>query len=510
MTNAATPVLIVGAGPTGLLLALWLARLGVRPRIVDRNANAGTTSRALVVHPRTLEYYRQLGIADRAIARGLPFAAVNLWVHGERKAHLDLAGIGAGLSPFPTMLILAQDAHEAFLVEELQRVGVAVERGTGLTGFTARADGITAQLRGPQGESACECRWLAGCDGAHSKVRETLALGFPGGTYEHLFYVADIHGGGRAVNGELHVALDESDFLAVFPLPGEGNARLVGTVKEASEERRQQLGWDDVSRPILEHMRLDVARVNWFSTYRVHHRVVEHFRAGRAFLLGDAAHIHSPVGGQGMNTGLGDASNLAWKLAAVIGGRAPEDLLDSYEPERIAFARTLVATTDRAFTFVTRDGPLARFMRLGVVPAALPAAMSFEAVRRMMFRRLSQIEVEYRASPLSAGHEGAVHGGDRLPWVPDDFAPLASLDWQVHVHGEASGDLVDACVAASLPLHCFAWTDAAGEAGLHRDAAYLVRPDGYVALATAGAGSGPALSAYWNDHGFRTRTLCPT
>ena len=509
MTNAATPVLIVGAGPTGLLLALWLARLGVRPRIVDKSAQPGTTSRALVVHPRTLEYYRQLGIAERAIARGLPFAAVNLWVHGERKAHLDLSCIGAGLSPYPSMLILAQDAHEAFLAEELEGLGIVVERGTELAGFTMRADGVTATLRGPQGESTCACAWLAGCDGAHSIVRETLALGFPGGTYEHLFYVADIHGSGPVVNGELNVALDESDFLAVFPLPGEGNARLVGTVKEASEEKRRQLGWDDVSRPILEHMRLDVARVNWFSTYRVHHRVVEHFRAGRAFLLGDAAHIHSPVGAQGMNTGLGDAANLAWKLAAVLGGRAPESLLDSYEPERIAFARTLVATTDRAFTFVTHDGPLARFMRLGVVPVALPAAMSFEAVRRMMFRRLSQIEVEYRASPISSGREAGVHGGDRLPWVPDDFAPLASLDWQVHVHGEAPGSLRDACVAAGLPLHRFAWTEAAGEAGLHRDAAYLVRPDGYVALATAGANSGQALSAYWNAHGFRTRTLSP-
>ncbi len=151
-------------------------------------------------------------------------------------------------------------------------------------------------------------------------------------------------------------ALDATDFLAVFPLKGEGRARLVGTVRDEAEHQNENLSWDDVSKRVIEWMRIDVERVNWFSTYRVHHRVADHFRKGRAFLLGDAAHIHSPVGGQGMNTGIGDAVNLAWKLAAVLHGRANASLLDSYEPERIAFARRLVATTDQAFTGVTSPG----------------------------------------------------------------------------------------------------------------------------------------------------------
>ena len=158
------------------------------------------------------------------------------------------------------------------------------------------------------------------------------------------------------MNGELHVALDTSDFLAVFPLKEDGRARLIGTVRADAEHRHENLSWDDVSTRVIEWMRIDVERVNWFSTYHVHHRVADRFRKGRAFLLGDAAHIHSPVGGQGMNTGIGDAVNLAWKLAAVVHGRADASLLDSYEPERIAFARRLVATTDRAFTGVTSDG----------------------------------------------------------------------------------------------------------------------------------------------------------
>src|ERR1700678_2316491 len=188
------------------------------------------------------------------------------------------------------------------------------------------------------------------------------------------------------MNGELHVALDPADFLAVFPLKGDGRARLVGTVREEAEHQHEDLSWNDVSKRVIDWMRIDVKRVNWFSTYRVHHRVANNFRRGRAFLLGDSAHIHSPVGGQGMNTGIGDAVNLAWKLAAVMHDHADASVLDTYEPERIAFARRLVATTDRAFKAVVNPGAMARRVRLDVVPLMLPAIFKFAAVRRLLFR----------------------------------------------------------------------------------------------------------------------------
>jgi hypothetical protein len=221
--------------------------------------------------------------------------------------------------------------------------------------------------------------------------------------------------------------------------------------------------------------------------------VASHFQQGRVFLLGDAAHIHSPVGGQGMNTGIGDAVNLSWKLAEVVQGRARPSLLDSYEPERIAFARRLVATTDRAFVVATSSGRLARFVRMNVVPLVLPIAVRFRAVRRFMFRAVSQTAISYRASSLSAGTPGTVRGGDRLPWVElapgahgsDNFAVLDGRQWQVHVYGEPSPGLADACQTLGLPLHVFAWQPAAGKAGLRRNALYLVRPDGYIALADA-------------------------
>ena len=312
--------------------------------------------------------------------------------------------------------------------------------------------------------STCEAAYLAGCDGAHSAVREALQIGFPGGTYDHLFYVADVDARGAVMNGELHGALDTTDFLIVFPLKDEGRARLIGTVRTDAEHQHDELSWDDVSQRVIEWMRIDVERVHWFSTYRVHHRVADQFRKGRAFLLGDAAHIHSPVGGQGMNTGIGDAVNLAWKIAAVVHGRADASLLDTYEPERIAFARRLVATTDRAFTGVTSDGAIARRVRLNVVPALAPALFAFTAARRFMFRTISQTAVNYRGSSLSEGRAGAVHGGDRLPWVPadmndveDNFTPLTSLDWQVHVYGDAAPEIQAVCEARKLPLHVFPW-----------------------------------------------------
>jgi hypothetical protein len=242
-------------------------------------------------------------------------------------------------------------------------------------------------------------------------------------------------------------------------------------------------------------------RVHWFSTYRVHHRVADRFRKGRAFLLGDAAHIHSPVGGQGMNTGIGDAVNLAWKIADVVHGRADDSLLESYEPERTAFARRLVATTDRAFTGVTSDGAIARRVRLNVVPAVAPAAFGLGVARRFMFRTISQIGINYRDSSVSEGRAGHVHGGDRLPWVPasqndpDNFTPLTSLTWQVHVYGDATSGTRSVCEERELPLHVFPWRPEMGRSGLQRNAVYLVRPDGYVALANAD-GSGAAITTY--------------
>jgi 2-polyprenyl-6-methoxyphenol hydroxylase-like FAD-dependent oxidoreductase len=502
LTQKNSDVLIVGAGPTGLVLALWLTRLGVRVRIIDKTSEPGTTSRALAVQARTLELYRQVGLADAVVSRGRTMTTINLWTDGKQVAHVVFGDMGADLSPFPYALIYPQDEHERLLINRLAEAGVEVERRTELVAFEETAEGVRARLRGADGATnACEAIYLAGCDGAHSAVREGLRIGFPGGTYNHLFYVADVDARGAVMNGELHGALDTTDFLLVFPLKDDGRARLIGTVRRDAEHQNDDLSWNDVSQRVIEWMRIDVERVNWFSTYRVHHRVANQFRKGRTFLLGDAAHIHSPVGGQGMNTGIGDAVNLAWKIADVVHERADSSLLDTYEPERIAFARRLVATTDQAFKGVTSDGAIARRVRLSIVPTVAPALFSFRAVRRFMFRTISQTAIHYRGSSLSEGRAGDVHGGDRLPWVPanpndlDNFTPLMAVTWQVHVYGDATSETQSACVERKLPLHVFPWRPEMDRAGLRRNAGYLVRPDGYVGLADAD-GSGAAITSY--------------
>jgi 2-polyprenyl-6-methoxyphenol hydroxylase-like FAD-dependent oxidoreductase len=361
-----------------LVLALWLVRMGARVRIVDKAAEAGTTSRAVAVQARTLEFYQQMGMAEAVAAAGRKTIAANMWVTGKRVAHVVFGELGAGLSPFPYALVYPQDEHERFLIERLSEAGVKVERETELVHFEETAEGIAGHLRRADGtEEVCTAAYIAGCDGARSTMRQALGIGFPGGTYEHMFYVADVEASGETMNGELHVALDRSDFLVVFPLKGEGRARLIGTIRQELASQAEKLSWEDVSKRVLEWIRIDVKRVNWFSTYRVHHRVAEHFRRGRVFLLGDAAHIHSPVGGQGMNTGIGDAVNLGWKLAAVVGGRAHASILDSYEEERIGFARQLVATTDQAFVGVTSSGWMARLVRLRILPLLVPLLFAF-------------------------------------------------------------------------------------------------------------------------------------
>src|SRR5438105_14646586 len=496
-----TEVLVVGAGPTGLVLALWLARLGIQVRIIDKTAGPGSTSRALAVQARTLEFYRQLGFADELVEAGLVFSAANLWARGRRGAHIELGRLGAGKSPFPYGLIYPQDEHERFLIERLEELDVRVERMTELIDFEEVDGRIVARLQG----STCEAACLAGCDGARSTVREKLGISFPGGTYEHLFYVADVDASGPLMDRELHVSIDESDFAAVFALKEEGRGRLIGTIRPGSEKEGEHLGWEDVSKNVLQRLRIDVRRVNWFSTYQVHHRVATRFRQGRVFLLGDAAHIHSPVGGQGMNTGIGDAANLAWKLAAALRGRASERILDSYEPERIRFARRLVATTDRVFQFVTRSGRLAARVRVHLAPRVISAAFLLPAVRRFMFRTISQTAIDYCRSDLSEGRAGRIHGGDRLPWVEsssDNFEPLESLEWQMHVHGAATGELAASCASRGLRLHVFPWSRSAAFAGFARDASYLVRPDGHVALADP-LHSPSRLERYLDARGIR-------
>jgi 2-polyprenyl-6-methoxyphenol hydroxylase-like FAD-dependent oxidoreductase len=482
----ASQVLIAGAGPTGLVLAIRLARHGIAIRIIDKNSGPGQASRAMAVHARTLEFYRQLGFGDTVVNLGIQIHAIRLREAGEEIAELPLPDIGAGLSPYPFVLSFPQDDHERFLVAQLKAEGVDVEWDTELESFTQDEWGVRAVLERDGERIACSAAYLCGCDGARSRVRETLKLDFSGGTYDHLYYVTDVKVAGPD-NRDLIGHLGANTFALMLPVRSTGMQRLIGIMPPQAEAKPEP-DFEDI-RPVLEPLLgIRVEQVNWFSTYRVHHRVAGQFRVGRCFIAGDAAHIHSPAGGQGMNTGIGDAVNLSWKLAHVLQGRATAALLDTYQAERIVFARRLVATTDRAFQLIVSQGAGGQLLRGWLVPHVFPVLAGFAAARRTLFKTISQVQIHYPDSPLSGGRAGEVIGGDRLPWVPqpggaDNFASLQSLAWQLHVYGTPDPALAAAAQALGLPLQAWPWSETAETAGLLRDAAYLIRPDMHVALA---------------------------
>jgi 2-polyprenyl-6-methoxyphenol hydroxylase-like FAD-dependent oxidoreductase len=498
-------VLIVGAGPTGLNLALALARRNVAHRIISDANGPGEQSRAMVVQARTLEFYGQYGFADEVIRQGVVVKTAHVQKPGGHEAaSFSFEDLGDGISPYPFALAYAQDDHERFLVSKLESLGTRVEWAAKLTGFEETGGGINATVEQHGRVEKIGAAWICGCDGARSCVRETLGLGFPGGTYDQIFYVTDVNIA-RGFDRDMHFSLGEHILSLMFPVRSSGMQRLIGLVPQELAQR-QDLTFEDIRGHVEPLLDIKVTEVNWFSTYRVHHRVAEKFRVGRAFLLGDAGHIHSPVGGQGMNTGIGDAVNLGWKLAQVVQGRADESLLSSYEPERIGFARLLVSTTDRAFTPIIAEGLRGELTRKVLAPLFFTVFSRFSASRHAAFRLVSQTRIHYDDSPLSEGEAGEIHGGDRLPWTgahgTDNFALLRSLDWQAHVYGDASDGVKKACRDLDLPIHVFAWDESTKKAGLEKDALYLVRPDGYIALASSRESDG-ALRDYAARHQVR-------
>jgi 2-polyprenyl-6-methoxyphenol hydroxylase-like FAD-dependent oxidoreductase len=488
--NANIPVIIAGAGPSGLVLALWLAKRGVRVRIIDKSPVPGLTSRALAVQARTLELYRQLGLAEKLVAAGITAKEITMRRQGREVARAKVGAFGEGQSPFPYLLFCSQDIHEELLCRELEAEGVRVERHTELVSFQQDGEGVDLLLRGPGGEERARALYLAGCDGAHSTVRKGLGLAFPGGTYSQVFFVADAQT--NAEGRGLEICLSPEDFCIVMPIRQKNSVRLTGTVPP-EHEKKEKIDFAEVAAAVKRNTGLEVEKINWFSTYHVHHRVVDHFRQARVFLVGDAAHIHSPAGGQGMNTGIGDAINLAWKLADVVQGRAAPSLLDSYEPERLAFARVLISTTDTAFRFLTNRSWLGSGFRAYLLPRLFSWLAHWKPFLRFAFRTISQIRIEYRASPLSRRAEGPLRAGDRLPWVSygrEDNFPLG-IEWELHTYGEARGK------APGIYARSFMLSDEARKKGL-AEALYLVRPDGYIAYIGGEAG----LHAYLQRIGW--------
>jgi 2-polyprenyl-6-methoxyphenol hydroxylase-like FAD-dependent oxidoreductase len=517
-----TEILIVGAGPTGLMLANQLGRRGVRAMIIDRHSGPAQQTRAIGVQARTLEIYSKLGIVQQALELGFRTKGGNIWAEGRRKARIPVGDIGQSLSPFPFVFMLGQDDNERIMGEKLREWGVSVQWNTELISLEQHPDHVAVTLKQPDGSTrAITASWVAGCDGARSPVREICGISFPGAPYEHTFFVADTVATGDMVPAELNVYLWKDGFHLFFPVRGKNGWRVIGILPRQLRSR-ENLTFDDV----IPHLRREAgARTNfeschWFSTYRILHRSASHFRDRRCFLLGDAAHIHSPMGAQGMNTGLQDAYNLAWKLALVIKGQADSALLDSYEAERMPVAQRLLNTTDRIFRLIVSESWIAGMFRTRILANVAAIAMRRERVQQLFFRTISQIGIRYPKSPLSedlAGlPAGAPSAGDRFPWLQLKFQPNAPVEdlfeklddtrFSLLVMGQAAGairEFGNFVRLVKIP------TDPVNDKELARakisgPSFYLLRPDGHVGL--AGTRFDPALvTRYFTDRQIRFR-----
>src|SRR6185503_6734691 len=364
MDTINTDVIIIGAGPTGLSLACQFIRYGIDFVVVEKNESFTRLSKAIGVQARTLEIYEQLGLAQLAIEEGEIASKIRLIEGGEVRGEMHLGNFGKDLSAYPYMLMLEQSKNEELLYRYVQRHGREVWWKTALESFSQDKNGVTARVKRDSGESqTITGKYLVGCDGASSPVRHGLGLTFEGSTFERLFYVADARVDWELPHNSLHVCLAREVFTAFFPMKGENRYRIVGTFPESKNQEEGEVLYEEIEQQIKNEAKLalEISDVRWFSLYKVHSRRVNRFSKGRCFLAGDAAHIHSPTGAQGMNTGIQDAYNLAWKLALVIKGVAGQSILETYNDERLANAKRLLDSTDRMFELAAGSSWLMSF-----------------------------------------------------------------------------------------------------------------------------------------------------
>ncbi len=423
-----TDVIIVGAGPTGLALACQLIRHNIDFVIFDKKETTTPYSKAIGVQARTLEIYEQIGLAKDLISEGAIAEKARMIVGGEVRGEADFTEFGKDLSPYPYVLIVEQGKHEKILYDFVKANGKDVLWSKELESFTQDDSGVKATIKNAVGETeTIEAKYLVGCDGSKSPVRHALGLKFEGSTFERMFYVADVEIDWNFEHDALMVFLMKNNLLAFFPMVGENRWRIVGTFPEEFAKEEGEVLYEEIEEQIKKdtEVDLDIKSVNWFSTYKVHTRHVDKFSSGRCFLAGDAAHIHTPAGAQGMNTGIQDGYNLAWKIAMVLKGKSNEKLLETYNEERLENAESLLKTTDRMFNLVASPEPILSYLRMHVFPVVAGVAFSIDAVKKFLFPRVSQIAINYRHSSLSRSEENfSIKAGDRMPYFEIEGASV--------------------------------------------------------------------------------------
>jgi 2-polyprenyl-6-methoxyphenol hydroxylase-like FAD-dependent oxidoreductase len=401
-------VLVVGAGPTGLTLAIELARRGIETQIIDASAELHGDTRALGVQPRTLELFEKIGIAAAAVDRGLPVAAFSVFSENKQIVHVDMSNID---TPFPFTLMLPQHQTESLLAARLADFGVEVQRSVELRSLTQHPDSVEATLRHADGAvESIEAAWLVGCDGARSTVRSQLGVPFAGTAFEENFAVADLRMDWSLPHDQFYAFLNRGNFVAYFPMPSGAYRTAVGYPKRRAPQG--EVTFAELERAVekCSPPGARVTDVEQTARFRINQRKVKHHSVGRVFLAGDAAHVHSVVGAQGMNTGIQDAFNLGWKLAAVAQNRGHSELLGTYHTERAPVVNKLVKAT-RAFTrLVLLGSPVATAVRRGIASRV----MSRTGPQASLAKALSETDISYRRRSLLR-NRGRLAVGDRAP-----------------------------------------------------------------------------------------------
>jgi 2-polyprenyl-6-methoxyphenol hydroxylase-like FAD-dependent oxidoreductase len=483
-------VLVIGAGPVGLTMAAEAARYGLSVRIIDKAPYATATSKALVVWSRTLELFDRMGCTKDFLDAGIRS-------HGASMRHGSTVLGSARLDSIPSAynfgLMIPQRDTERLMTAHLATFGVSVERKITLTGFSSEPDHVEATLRHADGQQeTVEAHWLVGCDGAHSTIRHQLGVAFDGKPQGDDWFLADVRLQGEGVppQDEVTIYLHRHGLFAVFPMP-EGRSRIVGTVGKTDPQHPRPDPTLEEVQALADDRTAGGFRVThpaWLTTFRVHERKVAEYRQGPVFLAGDAAHIHSPAGGQGMNTGIQDAINLAWKLAMVTQGAAAPALLDSYSPERSAVGDMVLNHATRLTDMATLSNPAAQAVR----NIALRFAMGLHTVRDLMTTEMSETGIAYGESPLSVGAKHAPHGlaaGERM--APDTYhghPPGAGREPRFVLYG--AGPRAKDCTAAYPSL-----LEAEPRPAPAPDRLLIVRPDGYIGF-SGNAADWHAADAY--------------
>lgn len=421
-TAIKTDVIIIGAGPTGLSLACQFVRYGINFIIIEKNEGVTPFSKAIGVQTRTLEIYEQMNLAEYAVSQGFAIEKMRLTEGGKVRGEVNLTSAARGMSAYPYVLALEQSKNEQLLYDFLRSHGKEVLWETELETLLQTESGVIAQIKDSQGTSrSLEAKYLVGCDGAHSPVRHAVGLAFEGSTFERLFYVADVEIDWELSHDAMQIFLTRNGVLAIFPMKGEKHYRIVGVFPEGTDREESDFVFADIQQRVQDEteIAINIPHVIWFSVYKVHTRHVEKFSEGRCFLAGDSAHIHTPAGGQGMNTGIQDAYNLAWKLALVLNENANTHILDTYNQERLANAKHLLKTTDRMFNLMAGGDWLLNAIRTTIFPPLAHVIMGMDIVKKQFVPMITQISINYRDSELSE-HDGdasfSVKAGDRLPY----------------------------------------------------------------------------------------------